>query len=58
MLLIFIVNMYGLFLRKEKGVTMTDAFQKMLNESKCKLNKIWVDKGKEFYNRSMESCLK
>ena len=29
----------------------------MLNESKRKPNKIWVDKGSEFYNRSMKSWL-
>ena len=34
-----------------------NAFQKMLDESKCKLNKIWVDKYNEFYSRSMKSFL-
>ena len=29
----------------------------MLDESKRKPNKIWADKGSEFYNRSMESFL-
>ena len=32
-------------------------FSKILNESNCKPNKIWVDKGSEFYNRSMKSWL-
>ena len=32
-------------------------FQKNLNELKCKPNKIWVDKGSEFYNRSIKSWL-
>ena len=27
-----------------KGITITDAFQKILGESDRKLNKIWVDK--------------
>ena len=31
--------------------------QKMLHESSGKPNKIWVDKGNEFYNRSMKSWL-
>ena len=35
--------------------TITNAFQKVLNEPNCKPNKIWVDKGREFYNRSMKS---
>ena len=32
-------------------------FKKVLNKSDCKSNKIWVDKGSEFYNRSMKSWL-
>ena len=31
-----------------KGVTITNAFQKILKESNRKPNKIWVDKGSEF----------
>ena len=31
---------------------------KILDESGCKPNKIWVDKRTEFYKRSMESWLK
>ena len=38
-------------------VTNTNAFQKILTESNCKPNKIWVDKESEFYNRSMKSWL-
>ena len=41
----------------KKGITITNAFQKVLNESDCKPNKIWGDKGTRFYNRSMESWL-
>ena len=36
---------------------ITNAFQNILNESKRKPNKIWVDKGSEFDNRSMKSWL-
>ena len=36
-------------------MTITNAFQKLLNESNGKSNKIWVDKGSEFNNRSMKS---
>ena len=28
-----------------------------MDESNCKPNKIWVEKGSEFYNRSMGSFL-
>ena len=32
-------------------------FKNILNESNCKPSKIWVDKGSEFYNRSMRLLL-
>ena len=38
-------------------ITITDAFQKMLDGSKLKVNKIWVGKGSKFYNTSMKSWL-
>ena len=41
----------------KKGIMITNAFQKILDESNCKLNKIWVDKVSEFYNRSMKPWL-
>ena len=44
-------------LKDKKGVTMVNAFQIVLDDSKRKPNKIWVDKGSEFYNRSMKSWL-
>ena len=45
-------------LKDKKGMTITNAFQTILDESNCKLNRIWVDKCREFYNRSMKSWLK
>ena len=44
--------------KNKKDITITSAFQKTLDESNCKPNKIWVDKGSEFYKRQMESPLK
>ena len=44
-------------LKDEKGITITNAFQNILDESNCKLNKIWADKGSELYNRSMKLWL-
>ena len=38
----------------KKGITITNAFQKILDESNRRPNKIWVDKGSEIYNRSMQ----
>ena len=54
-LLVFSVNMHGLFLWKiKKVIKITNAFQEILDESNHKPNKIWVDKCSEFYNRSMK----
>ena len=44
-------------LKDKEGITITSAFQKLLAESNRKPNKVWVDKGSEFYNRSMKSWL-
>ena len=44
-------------LKDEKGITITNAFQKNFDQSDHELNKIWVDKGSEFYNESMEIWL-
>ena len=44
-------------LKDKKGIIITNAFQKVLKESNKKLNKMWVDKGSEFYNRSMKLWL-
>ena len=41
-------------LKDKKGITITDAFQRILDKSGCKPNKIWVDKGREFYNNSFK----
>ena len=37
-------------LKNKKGVTIVDAFQKILDDSMRKPNKIWVDKGSGFSN--------
>ena len=37
-------------LKDKKGISRFNAFQKILKESDGKPNKIWVDKGSEFYN--------
>ena len=45
------------FLKDKKDVTITNYFQKILDESNRKQNKIWEDKGSVFYNRSIKSWL-
>ena len=44
-------------LKDKKSITLTNAFQINLNQPNCKPNKIWVDKGSKFYNRSMKSWM-
>ena len=37
-------------LKDKKSVNIVNAFQSILKDSNRKSNKIWVDKGSEFYN--------
>ena len=56
--MIFLASIHELFLlRINKGIIITNAFQKSFGESKRKLGKLWVNKGSEFYNRSSKSWL-
>ena len=57
MYLIFSKYVWVIPLEDKKGITITNAFQKTLNESKHKPNKIWPDKISEYYKRSMKSWL-
>ena len=41
-------------LKDKEGITVTNAFQNILDEPVPKPNKISVDKGSEFYNRSIQ----
>ena len=61
-LLLCVIDVYSkyawvILLKDEKGITITNPFQKLLDKSNRKQNKIWADKGSEFYNRSMKSFL-
>ena len=44
-------------LKDKIGISIVHAFQKILKESNRKPNKIWVDKGIEFYNNSFKKWL-
>ena len=50
MLLIFLVNILG--------ISIVNAFKKILKESNRRPNKIWVNKRSEFYNNSFKKWLK
>ena len=56
---IHIFSKYGwvIPLKDRKGISIVNAFQKILKESD-RSNKIWVDKGSEFYNNSFKKWLK
>ena len=45
-------------MKGKKGVSIVDAFQKILDKSARKPNKIWVDKGSKFYDNSFKKWLK
>ena len=58
--LLCVIDIYSKYawvipLKDKKEITITTAFQKILDESNDKPNKIQVNKGSEFYNRSMKS---
>ena len=41
----------------KKVITIVNIFQSILDNSKQKPNKIWVDQGTEFYNKSFKKWL-
>ena len=45
-------------IKDKKGVSIVNAFKKILNDSNRKPNKIWVDQGSEFYNNTFKYFLK
>ena len=44
-------------LKDKKGISIVKAFQIILEQSNSKPNKIWVDKGSEFYNAYFKKWL-
>ena len=61
-ILLCVVDIYSKYarvipLKDKNGIPITNAFQKISKETNRKPKTIWVDKGSEFYNRSMKSWL-
>ena len=54
---IFIKYAWVVPLKDKKGITNVKAFQSILKQSNKKPNKIWVDKGSEFYNAYFKKWL-
>ena len=58
--LLCVIDIYSKYawivpLKDKKGITITNTFQKILDDSmelhtQRKPNKMWIDKGSEFYN--------
>ena len=44
-------------LKDKKGKTILNTFIEIVNKSNHKPNKLWVDQGREFYNKRMQEWL-
>ena len=60
--LLCVIDIYSKYtwvipLKDKKRITITHAFQNILDESNPKPNKTWADKGSEFYNRLIKPWL-
>ena len=51
---IFSKSAWVIPLKDKKGISIVNEFQIILKESNRKPNKIWTDKGSEFYNNSFK----
>ena len=54
---LFSKDAFVVLLKDKKGVSIVNAFQSILNKSKRKPNKIWVDQRSEFYNHNFKKWL-
>ena len=57
--LLCVIDIFGKYawvipLKDKKGISTVNAFQKIFKKSNRKPNKVWVDKGSEFYNNSFK----
>ena len=55
--MICLVNMCVVPIKDKKGVSIVNAFKKIISGVR-KPNKIWVDEGSQFYNNSFKDFLK
>ena len=60
--LLCVIDIYSKYawvipLKDKKGISIVNGFQKIINDSKRRPYKIWVDKGSEFYNNSFKKWL-
>ena len=60
--LLYAIDLYSKYafvipLKVKKGISIVNAFNKIIKQSNRKPNKIWVDQGGEFYNNVFEKWL-
>ena len=60
--LLYVIDLYSKYtfvipLKDKKGISIVNAFDKIIKQSNRKPNKIWVDQGGEFYNNVFEKWL-
>ena len=60
--LLCVIDLYSKYafvipLRDKKGISIVNAFDKIIKQSEKKTNKIWVDQGSEFYNNNFKKWL-
>ena len=60
--LLCVIDLYSKYafvipLKDKKGISIVNAFDKIIKQSNRKPNKIWVDQGGEFYNNVFEKWL-
>ena len=61
--LLYVIDIFSKYawvdpLKDKKGVTIAAAFQSILKQSNRKPNKIWANKGSEFYNGFFKKWLR
>ena len=60
--LLCVIDIYSKYawvipLKDKKGISIVNGFQKIRHDSKRRPNKMWLDRGSEFYNNSFEKWL-
>ena len=60
--LLCVIDLYSKYafvipLKDKKGISITNAFDKIIKQFKRKPNKLWVDQGSEFHNRVFKKWL-
>ena len=60
--LLYVIDLYSKYafvvpLKDKKGISIVNAFNKIIKQSNRKPNKIWVDQGGEFYNNVFKKWL-